>query len=93
MTLNKYQDMTALASRLNEVSQRLNDKCEWLSEASSVDVASKNSLHYSSPAVVSLQPYCDQIDQVEVSVSALEQMAYRLDAYCKRLGKARSLDI
>lgn len=27
MTLNKYQDMTALASRLNEVSQRLNDKC------------------------------------------------------------------
>lgn len=35
--------------------------------------------------VVSLQPYCDQIDQVESSVSALEQMAYRLDAYCKRL--------
>lgn len=28
MTLNKYQDMTALASRLNEVSQRLNDKCK-----------------------------------------------------------------
>lgn len=38
-----------------------------------------------SSAVVSLQPYCDQIDQVESSVSALEQMAYRLDAYCKRL--------
>ena len=37
------------------------------------------------PPVVSLQPYCDQIDQVEASVSALEQMAYRLDAYCKRL--------
>lgn len=36
-------------------------------------------------SVVSLQPYCDQIDQVESSVSALEQMAYRLDAYCKRL--------
>lgn len=35
--------------------------------------------------VVSLQPYCDQIDQVEGSVSALEQTAYRLDAYCKRL--------
>ena len=27
ITLNKYQDMTALAVRLNEVSQRLNDKC------------------------------------------------------------------
>ena len=35
---------------------------------------------------MSLQPYCDQIDQVEASVSALEQTAYRLDAYCKRLG-------
>jgi len=40
-----------------------------------------------SPAVVSLQPYCDQIDQVEASVSALEQTAYSLDAYCKRLGE------
>jgi len=39
------------------------------------------------PAVVSLQPYCDQIDQVEASVSALEQTAYSLDAYCKRLGE------
>lgn len=36
--------------------------------------------------VVALQPYCDQIDQVEASVSTLEQTAYRLDAYCKRLG-------
>ena len=34
---------------------------------------------------MSLQPYCDQIDQVEASVSALEQTAYRLDAYCKQL--------
>lgn len=69
MTLNKYQDMTALASRLNEVSQRLNDK------------------------FVALQPYCDQIDQVEASVSTLEQTAYRLDAYCKRLeNKFRELE-
>lgn len=37
------------------------------------------------PVVVSLQPYCDQIDQVEASVSALEQTAYRLDSYCKQL--------
>ena len=42
-------------------------------------------------AVVSLQPYCDQIDQVEASVSALEQTAYRLDAYCKRLGKQNTI--
>ena len=33
----------------------------------------------------SMQPYCDHIDQVEASVTALEQTAYRLDAYCKRL--------
>ena len=39
-------------------------------------------------AVVSLQPYCDQIDQVEASVSTLEQTAYSLDAYCKRLGES-----
>ena len=41
------------------------------------------SLFLSLPPVVSLQPYCDQIDQVKSSVSALEQMAYRLDAYYK----------
>ena len=39
----------------------------------------------STDVVLSLQPYCDQIDQVEASVSALEQTAYRLDAYCKQL--------
>lgn len=61
MTMAKYSDMTALASRLNVVSNKLNEK------------------------FLSLQPYCDQIDQVESSVSALEQTAYRLDAYCKKL--------
>ena len=30
MTIAKYSDMSALATRLNEVSQRLNDKCEWM---------------------------------------------------------------
>lgn len=33
----------------------------------------------------SLQPYLDQIDQVEESVTSLEQAALRLDAYSKRL--------
>ena len=28
MTIAKYSDMTSLASRLNEVSERLNDKCK-----------------------------------------------------------------
>jgi len=33
----------------------------------------------------SLQPYLDQIDQIEESVASLEQSAYKLDAYSKRL--------
>ncbi|GLV41370.1 Biogenesis of lysosome-related organelles complex 1 subunit 2 [Carabus blaptoides fortunei] len=33
----------------------------------------------------SLQPYLDQIDQIEDSVIKLEQAAYKLDAYSKRL--------
>lgn len=34
----------------------------------------------------SLQPYLEQIDQIELSVTALEQAAYNLDQYSKRLG-------
>ncbi|GCC18064.1 biogenesis of lysosome-related organelles complex 1 subunit 2 [Chiloscyllium punctatum] len=33
----------------------------------------------------SLQPYLDQINQIEEQVAALEQAAYRLDAYSKKL--------
>ena len=35
----------------------------------------------------SLQPYLDQIDNIEESVSSLEQAAYNLDHYSKRLGQ------
>ena len=31
VTIAKYQDMTALAGRLNEVSKGLNDKCKTIS--------------------------------------------------------------
>ena len=59
-----------------------------MNEGGSFIYNAPNKRHFQcSPAVVSLQPYCDQIDQVEASVSALEQTAYRLDAYCKRLGE------
>lgn len=34
-----------------------------------------------------LEPYLEQIDKVEESVASLEQAAYRLDAYSKRLGE------
>ncbi|XP_061539669.1 biogenesis of lysosome-related organelles complex 1 subunit 2 [Phycodurus eques] len=33
----------------------------------------------------SLQPYLDQINQIEEQVSSLEQAAYKLDAYSKKL--------
>ena len=38
------------------------------------------------PSDQSLQPYLEQIDQIEESVTSLEQAAYKLDAYSKRLG-------
>jgi hypothetical protein len=33
-----------------------------------------------------LQPYLDQINMIEEQVAALEQAAYKLDAYSKKLG-------
>lgn len=35
----------------------------------------------------SLQPYLDQINKIEEQVSSLEQAAYKLDAYSKKLGR------
>lgn len=33
-----------------------------------------------------LQPYLEQINLIEEQVAALEQAAYKLDAYSKKLG-------
>ncbi|XP_066976496.1 biogenesis of lysosome-related organelles complex 1 subunit 2 [Macrobrachium rosenbergii] len=42
---------------------------------------------------VALQPYLDQIDQIDDSVTKLEAAAYKLDAYSKRLeAKFKSLE-
>ena len=41
----------------------------------------------------SLQPYLDMIDQLDESVTALEQAAYKLDNYSRRLGKFYACDI
>lgn len=38
-----------------------------------------------------LEPYLEQIEKVEESVASLEQAAYRLDAYSKRLGNGQFL--
>ncbi|CAH6952477.1 Bloc1s2 [Phodopus roborovskii] len=37
-----------------------------------------------------LQPYLDQINMIEEQVAALEQAAYKLDAYSKKLGQPPS---
>ena len=40
-----------------------------------------------------LQPYLEQIDQIDESVSRLESAAFKLDAYSKRLeAKFKSLE-
>ena len=40
-----------------------------------------------------LQPYLEQIDKVEESVASLEQAAYRLDAYSKKLGMLEAIHL
>ena len=40
VTIAKYQDMTALAGRLNEVSKGLNDKCKMISLSLSLSLSS-----------------------------------------------------
>ncbi|KAM9070679.1 biogenesis of lysosome-related organelles complex 1 subunit 2 isoform 1-T1 [Sarcophilus harrisii] len=40
-----------------------------------------------------LQPYLDQITLIEEQVSALEQAAYKLDAYSKKLGVAERIQV
>jgi len=37
----------------------------------------------------SLQPYLEMIDQLDESVTSLEQAAYKLDSYSRRLGKSQ----
>ncbi|KAK3586107.1 hypothetical protein CHS0354_033227 [Potamilus streckersoni] len=52
-----------------------------------------NSLQDLNEKYKSMQPFLDQIDQIEDNISTLEQAAYRLDAYSKRLeAKFKSLE-
>lgn len=91
IAIAKYNDMSKLSSGLTEVAQRLNDKCKLVNYKPPRPPTAlktfgnnyKNVLYY---LVVSLQDYCDQIDQVDSKVSELEQTAYRLDSYAKQLG-------
>ena len=44
-----------------------------------------NNLHLLNQKLCDLQPYLDEIETIESKVLALEQAAYKLDAYSKRL--------
>lgn len=54
-------------------------------EMKNISTAVGNSLQDLNDRYKSLQPFLDQIDQIEDNVTSLEQAAYKLDAYSKRL--------
>jgi biogenesis of lysosome-related organelles complex 1 subunit 2 len=55
------------------------------SEMKHIALSISGALNDLSDKYKSLQPYLEQIDQIEESVAALEQAAYNLDIYSKRL--------
>ncbi|BFZ17966.1 hypothetical protein BsWGS_21004 [Bradybaena similaris] len=55
------------------------------SEMKHIALSISGALNDLSDKYKSLQPYLEQIDQIEESVTALEQAAYGLDQYSKRL--------
>uniref|UniRef100_A0A0B7A136 Biogenesis of lysosome-related organelles complex 1 subunit 2 n=1 Tax=Arion vulgaris TaxID=1028688 RepID=A0A0B7A136_9EUPU len=55
------------------------------SEMKHIALSISGALNDLSDKYKSLQPYLEQIDQIEESVTALEQAAYSLDQYSKRL--------
>ncbi|PVD39166.1 hypothetical protein C0Q70_01794 [Pomacea canaliculata] len=59
--------------------------CKY-SEMKHIALSIGSALHDLNEKYKSLQPYLDQIDAIEESVAALEQAAYSLDQYSKRLG-------
>ena len=90
MTIAKYSDMIAMATRLNDSTKQLNEKCKHTRPQMTQGVGRAWDVCGPSPPPctdASLQPYLDQIDQIHASVASLEQTAYRLDAYTKQLGE------
>lgn len=61
----------------------MSNLCRW----DRIISPTENSIFSPFPSDASLQPYLDQINQIEEQVTALEQAAYKLDTYSKKLGK------
>lgn len=77
-TITKYSDMKHIAGNIAKNMGDLKDKCTQILFLMAISIG-KLFLDDT------LQPYLDQIDQIEDSVIKLEQAAYKLDAYSKRL--------
>ena len=101
LTSLKYMEMKDISINISRNLQDLNNKCESkryiISTLSLYFCVLRLYFYYHSmwPVCVlaldaSLQPYLDQINQIEEQVSSLEQAAYKLDAYSKKLGKTLS---
>lgn len=96
-TTQKYISYRQIASDVEKQILELNEKCN-IFKTNSIIYSSftlKISLLYTYYCYLdkSLEPYLSQIDQIEDSVSKLEQAAFKLDAYAKRLeGKYKSLE-
>lgn len=92
LTSLKYMEMKDISVNISRNLQDLNNKCEQdllLQQILTIFFSVQMSTYTNSLIFVdaSLQPYLDQINQIEEQVSSLEQAAYKLDAYSKKLGE------
>lgn len=92
LTSLKYMEMKDISVNISRNLQDLNNKCEQdlLSQQILTIFFSVQMSTYTNCLIfvdASLQPYLDQINQIEEQVSSLEQAAYKLDAYSKKLGE------
>ncbi|TNM87485.1 hypothetical protein fugu_005706 [Takifugu bimaculatus] len=90
LTSLKYMEMKDISVNISRNLQDLNNKCEQdlLSQQILTIFFSVQMSTYTNALIfldASLQPYLDQINQIEEQVSSLEQAAYKLDAYSKKL--------
>lgn len=91
LTSLKYMEMKDISINISRNLQDLNNKCAWSASLLTAVFYLQHEQRCVSAADVSLQPYLDQINQIEEQVSSLEQAAYKLDTYSKKLGK--TLDV
>lgn len=94
LTSLKYMEMKDISVNISRNLQDLNNKCEQdllLQQILTILYFSVFRCHHILTPFIfvdaSLQPYLDQINQIEEQVSSLEQAAYKLDAYSKKLGE------